>query len=320
MLLRRFFALFGIRLEPVPTLANAPEVPSLTCPVLAIPPTAQAEEAPPSYQDATKSVTTIPSVQHAKAVQKDSKWRIGSLLNRSKSGHHLSDKEAASRSTEGYASTSSDEWTASEEKILLRKNGISPSGTSPSVLDTSSRGHMTTPSIKASVAQLALSKPKLLVLDLDETLIHSTSRMNYASGAVTSSVDGRSTWNANTSGLKVRVVEVVLDGRSVIYHVYKRPWVDFFLRKVSSWYTVVIFTASLQEYADPVIDWLDQGSGMISSRLFRESCTYVNGSYLKDLSIVDKDLARVCLVDNSPVSYAINPGKHWLSACVTCGY
>lgn len=94
-----------------------------------------------------------------------------------------------------------------------------------------------------SVAQIALSKPKLLVLDLDETLIHSTSRMGSVGSSggaggsggstpVTSSVE-RATWNANTAGLKVRVVEVVLDGRSVIYHVYKRPWVDFFLKKVS---------------------------------------------------------------------------------------
>ena len=60
----------------------------------------------------------------------------------------------------------------------------------------------------------------------------------------------------------------------------------------------------MQEYADPVIDWLDQGRNMISTRLFRESCTYINGSYVKDLTIVDPDLARVCLVDNSPISYA----------------
>lgn len=59
--------------------------------------------------------------------------------------------------------------------------------------------------------------PKTLVLDLDETLIHSTSRP-YNNGA--------------RHGLKVRVVEVVLEGRSTVYTVYKRPWVDFFLRKV----------------------------------------------------------------------------------------
>lgn len=43
--------------------------------------------------------------------------------------------------------------------------------------------------------------------------------------------------------------------------------------KVSTWYTLVIFTASMQEYADPVIDWLDAGRGIIGKRFFREvSC------------------------------------------------
>ncbi|GAA99970.1 uncharacterized protein L969DRAFT_19558 [Mixia osmundae IAM 14324] len=156
------------------------------------------------------------------------------------------------------------------------------------------------PSRLKSTALTVLARPKTLVLDLDETLIHSTSRLPL----------GQSTagWGGN-NGLKVRVVEVVLDGKSVVYHVYKRPWVDFFLRKVSTWYTVVIFTASMQEYADPVIDWLDQGRGLIDGRLFRESCMYTGGSYVKDLSIVDADLAKVCLVDNSPISYAKNPSN-----------
>lgn len=78
-----------------------------------------------------------------------------------------------------------------------------------------------TPSSVAS-SQLLTPKPprltpKTLVLDLDETLIHSTSRP----------------YTNSRNGLKVRIVEVVLDGRSTVYTVYKRPWVDFFLRKVS---------------------------------------------------------------------------------------
>jgi len=103
------------------------------------------------------------------------------------------------------------------------------------------------------------------------------------------------------------MVEVVLGGRSTLYHVYKRPFVDYFLRKVADWYTLVIFTASMQEYADPVIDWLDGGRGILARRFFRESCTQLpSGSYSKDLSIVEADLARICLVDNSPISYSIN--------------
>ncbi|EGG08562.1 uncharacterized protein MELLADRAFT_34885 [Melampsora larici-populina 98AG31] len=151
---------------------------------------------------------------------------------------------------------------------------------------------------------LGSTRNKTLVLDLDETLIHSTS--------------GGASGSAVHAGLKVRVVEVVLDGRIVVYHVYKRPWVDFFLKTVSSWYTVVIFTASMREYADPVIDWLDQGRGIIDGRLFRESCTNIKGSYMKDLTIVERDLSKVCLVDNSPISYGLHqangiPIEGWLN-------
>lgn len=39
---------------------------------------------------------------------------------------------------------------------------------------------------------------------------------------------------------------------------------------MSTWYTLVIFTASMQEYADPVIDWLDAGRGILTRRFFRE--------------------------------------------------
>ncbi|KAK4047309.1 Nuclear envelope morphology protein 1 [Microbotryomycetes sp. JL201] len=161
--------------------------------------------------------------------------------------------------------------------------------------------------VPASVPRPPRMTPKTLVLDLDETLIHSTSRP-YAP-------------SKRNAGLKVRVVEVVLDGRSTVYTVYKRPWVDFFLRKVSTWYTVIIFTASLPEYADPVIDWLDGGDGsggMVAGRLFRSDCVHANGAYVKDLTVVEQDLSRVCLVDNSPVSYAINqangiPIEGWIN-------
>jgi CTD nuclear envelope phosphatase 1 len=212
---------------------------------------------------------------------------------------------------------------------------------SPETKATLAPGGTGTPPVAVSPAATPIPRsvvihhtPKILVLDLDETLIHSTSRSPTwtALRAQHSSVNGRAeaarnvvttggsllgleglggllglTGSSNGRSVRPHMVEVVLDGRSVIYHVYKRPWVDYFLRKVSTWYQVVIFTASVQEYGDPVIDWLDQGRGLIAGRLYRDACTYKNGSYLKDLSIVDLDLSRVCLVDNSPASYFLNP-------------
>ncbi|GLB33755.1 putative catalytic domain of ctd-like phosphatases [Lyophyllum shimeji] len=148
--------------------------------------------------------------------------------------------------------------------------------------------------------------PKTLVLDLDETLIHSTSRPMHSMVTGGSGLFGLGSFGGRNKGAS-HMVEVVLGGRSTLYHVYKRPFVDFFLRTVSGWYTLVIFTASMQEYADPVIDWLDAGRGILAHRLFRDSCTQLpNGSFTKDLSLVEADLSRVCLVDNSPVSYRVN--------------
>lgn len=52
--------------------------------------------------------------------------------------------------------------------------------------------------------------------------------------------------------------------------------------------------------------------------MFRSHCLAKNGTYVKDLTVVDQDLAKVCLVDNSPVSYAINQGE-FLATSLTFG-
>ena len=78
---------------------------------------------------------------------------------------------------------------------------------------------------------------KTLILDLDETLIHSTSRpLSYAASAG-GGLLGLS-FGGLLGGRKSRkeghTVEVVLNGRSTTYHVYKRPHVDQFLKKVGT--------------------------------------------------------------------------------------
>ncbi len=66
----------------------------------------------------------------------------------------------------------------------------------------------------------------------------------------------------------------------------------------------------MPEYADPVIDWLDGGRGIFAKKFYRESCyLQTNGSYVKDLALVEADLSRVCFMDNSPISYSWNKGS-----------
>lgn len=60
------------------------------------------------------------------------------------------------------------------------------------------------------------------------------------------------------------------------------------------------------QYADPVSDLLDKW-GAFRSRLFRESCVFHRGNYVKDLSRLGRDLNKVIIVDNSPASYIFHP-------------
>ncbi|ESN90701.1 hypothetical protein HELRODRAFT_166405 [Helobdella robusta] len=63
---------------------------------------------------------------------------------------------------------------------------------------------------------------------------------------------------------------------------------------------------TIHQYADPVTDLLDKWN-VFQARLFRESCVFHRGNYVKDLSRLGRDLNRVVIIDNSPMSYLFHP-------------
>ncbi|XP_075000379.1 CTD small phosphatase-like protein isoform X1 [Calonectris borealis] len=126
---------------------------------------------------------------------------------------------------------------------------------------------------------------KCVVIDLDETLVHSSFKPIS---------------NADF------IVPVEIDGTIHQVYVLKRPHVDEFLQRMGELFECVLFTASLAKYADPVADLLDRW-GVFRARLFRESCVFHRGNYVKDLSRLGRELSKVIIVDNSPASYIFHP-------------
>lgn len=154
----------------------------------------------------------------------------------------------------------------------------------------------------------AAHQQKTLVLDLDETLIHSLAKGGrMSSGHMVEVKLNMPVAISSPSGHQA--AQVIGPQHPILYYVHKRPHCDEFLKKVCKWYKLVVFTASVQEYADPVIDWLEQERKYFVGRYYRQHCTFRNGAYIKDLSSIEPDLSKVIILDNSPVSYIFHEGK-----------
>eukprot|EP00388_Colpodella_angusta_P026138 GDKK01004585.1.p1 GENE.GDKK01004585.1~~GDKK01004585.1.p1 ORF type:complete len:425 (+),score=94.21 GDKK01004585.1:41-1315(+) len=123
-----------------------------------------------------------------------------------------------------------------------------------------------------------------LVLDLDETLMHCSAERLPGS----------------PPDLVVR-----FDDCSSVGYVYIRPYARLFLENTAKLFELVIFTASTQPYADQVLAKLDPQRKYIRHRLYRPHCSEVGGGYTKDLRLLGRDLSKTMLVDNSPISLAL---------------
>lgn len=111
---------------------------------------------------------------------------------------------------------------------------------------------------------------RTLVLDLDDTLIHSD-------------------WT-----------------RARGWRTFKRPGATAFIQQMASAYELVLYTDQLPTYADPIMDRLDP-SRFALYRLYKDSTRYVNGRHVRDLSKLNRELGQVLLLTANEDAYQLQP-------------
>ena len=133
---------------------------------------------------------------------------------------------------------------------------------------------------------------KLLILDLDETLVH--------------------------SDLDLLLKEKNVDYDTVLYFdsedekniplpLMIRPGLYEFLDYASENFDLVVFTASDQDYADAIINYIEKNKKYFKMRLYRNDCIFIDpGLYIKDLRIFNscKQMKDIIILDNSLFSFA----------------
>ena len=138
--------------------------------------------------------------------------------------------------------------------------------------------------VSYDLGKLEDSQKKTLILDLDETLVHS---------------------NIIPISYYDFKIDVHSNNAIVTFYIQKRPGITEFLETLNEIFELVIFTASVEEYANMVINEIAPFIP-ISHRFFRKHCVEYGGFYVKDISKFNRSITSMIICDNSPISFILN--------------
>lgn len=110
------------------------------------------------------------------------------------------------------------------------------------------------------------TKPLTLVLDMDETLVN----VNQETSVIT-----------------------------------YRPGLRAFLNNLMPYYELIVFTTSLQPYADEIINGIEENKKFFSYRLYRQHAHFLNNKFIKNLSKLGRDLLKTIIVDDKSISFEL---------------
>ena len=133
--------------------------------------------------------------------------------------------------------------------------------------------------------EISCSGKKTLILDLDETLIHSDFDNFYC--------------NHDS------IIIFTYNNEEVTVPIFIRPGLFEFLHNISQIFEIFIFTASIREYADAILNQLDPENKYFKFRFYRNDCLNVNNKiFIKDLRIFqNRNQENIIMVDNSLYSF-----------------
>ena len=140
-------------------------------------------------------------------------------------------------------------------------------------------------------------KNKILVLDLDETLIHvSHERLNNINLP-------QYRFFYTKENEKINSSEQI---EKYSAYLIKRPYLNEFFNRINKIFKeIIIFTSSKKSYADAILKIIDEKK-IISKCFYRDDCKYKEiGLFFKDLTIVNNNIHNVIIVDNNPNNFSL---------------
>ena len=84
-----------------------------------------------------------------------------------------------------------------------------------------------------------------------------------------------------------------------------RPGVMEFLEELDKFYELIIFTCASQDYANLLIDSIEENKIYFEHRLYRQHTVIIDNDFVKDLTRIGRPLDKIVIVDNMPQNFRL---------------
>jgi len=84
-----------------------------------------------------------------------------------------------------------------------------------------------------------------------------------------------------------------------------RPGVMEFLEEVDKYYELIIFTCATQDYANLLIEAIEENKIYFEHRLYRQHTVIIDNDFVKDLTRIGRPLDKIVIVDNMPQNFRL---------------
>ena len=153
-------------------------------------------------------------------------------------------------------------------EYILRTNNLQGSILASVLLRSGNKNYIPVPT---PYVRTKNNKNYSLVLDLDETLVHFKEIIDKEGNGI------------------MRI----------------RPGINEFLEEVGKYYELIIFTTATQDYADALIDAIEEDKIYFEHRFYRNHAIIMNNDFVKDLNRIGRPLDKIIIVDNMPQNFRL---------------
>ena len=77
------------------------------------------------------------------------------------------------------------------------------------------------------------------------------------------------------------------------------------MEEIGKFYELIIFTTATQEYADLLIDAIEEDKIFFDHRLYREHAIIIDNDFVKDLTRIGRPLDKIIIIDDMPQNFKL---------------